>query len=320
MEQTMKLPQTSNGVTIVGTLKSKEFTTGADQNGKVFMKGKLVVQVVDNEGISEIAINVKQNMMTSAGNENKLYKSLQTVQRDYITMDMVEAAKNQPVQEGQEPLVADLIRVNGEYEQFRFADEESGELVEITRIKGTFINRLDDRSTPHSATVDIEGYLKNIRNLEDGTISFDLYPVNWAGTVSKYELKVTDPNLVPVFPTVYYEGCTAMMHANIVNKAIVENNGPAAFGAASKNVITRYVRMIEVYGGQAPTQKLDPTLAEQAIEERKKEELVIQASAQQKKQGFPAGGDNNPNTFGGSPSQEQNNNPFATGNPFAVTN
>lgn len=319
MEQTMKLPQTNNSVTVVGVLKSKEFTTGADTNGKVFMKGKLVVQVQDTDGISEILVNVKQNMMTSAGNENKLYKSLQTIQKEYITLDMVEAAKNQPVQDGQPPLTADVVRINGEYEQFRFPDEETGELVEITRIKGTFINRLDDKSTPHSATVDMEGYLKNIRNLEDGTISFDLYPVNWAGTVSKYELKVVDPNLVPVFPTVYYEGCTAMMHGNIVNKAIVENNGPAAFGQASKNVITRYVRMIEVYGGQAPTQKLDPTLTEQAIEERKKEELVMLASVQQNKQGFPAGNteQQNNNPFGGG---EQSNNPFATGNPFAVTN
>lgn len=318
--ENMKLPQTANGVTIVGLLKSKEFTTGADQNGKVFMKGKLVVQVHEADGISEISVNVKQNMMTSSGNENKLYKALQTVQKEYVTLDMVEASKNQPLAEGQQPLQADIVRINGEYEQFRFADEQTGELVEITRIKGTFINRLDDKNTPHSATVDIEGYLKNIRNLEDGTISFDLYPVNWAGTVSKYELKVVDPNLVPVFPTVYYEGCTAMMHGNIVNKAIVENNGPAAFGSASKNVITRYVRMIEVYGGQAPTQKLDPTLAEQAIEERKKEELVIQASAQQNKQGFPAGpGVENNNPFSGTPGVETNN-PFATGNPFATTN
>lgn len=303
----MKLPQTINSVTLVGTLKSKEFTTGTDDTGRIFMKGKLVVQVVEEDGINEVSVSVKQYMMTKAGGENKLYKSLQTIQKEYITLDMVEAAK----QQGNNDLVADLIKVNGEYEQFRFPDQEKSEVVEITRIKGTFINRLDKEDT-HKALVDLEGYVKNIVNKEDGTIDFDLYTSNWAGSLSKMKLSVTKPELVAVFPTVYYEGTTALFHCNIVNKAIVETGGVAAFGQASKNVVTRYIRLIDVYGGQAPTQKLDPTLAEQGITERDKEEMVMRDSLQQGKQGFPTAGNENP-------FQQQSNNPFQNNNPF-VTN
>lgn len=305
----MKLPQTLNSITLVGTLKSKEFSTGTDDTGRIFMKGKLVVQVVENDGINEIPVSVKQFMMTKAGEENKLYKSLQTIQKEYITLDMVESAK----QQGNDGLVADTVKINGEYEQFRFPDTEKNEVVEITRIKGTFINRVES-SEQHKALADVEGYVKNIVNKEDGTLEFDLYPANWAGSLSKFKLTVSNSDLVGAFQGVYYEGATAIFHCNIINKAIVENNGQAAFGTASKNVVTRYVRLIDVYGGQAPTQKLDPTLAEQAIEERRKEELVMQDSLQQNKQGFPTGNVDNSNPF----QQQINNNPFASGNPFVT--
>lgn len=306
----MKLPQTINNVTIVGTLKSKEFTTGTDESNRIFMKGKLTVQVKEEDGINELVVNVKQFMTTKSGTENKLYKALQTIQKEYISLDMVEAAK----QQGNNTLVADEIRVNGEYEQFMFPDQEKGDIVEITRIKGTFINR-NDKNEEHKALADIEGYIKNIVNKEDGTIDFDIYPSNWAGSLNKFTLSVTKPDLVSVFPSVYYEGATALIHSNIINKAIVESGGPVAFGTASKNIVTRYIRSIDVYGGQAPTQKLEPTLAEQKIEERRKEEMVMRDSLQQNKHGFPTGSTGQENPFA-----SQNNNPFAGGmeNPFVT--
>ncbi|GAA0071706.1 hypothetical protein UT300003_32310 [Clostridium sardiniense] len=244
MTTTETIRQTENKLFVLGKLKSKKFETGTDDKTGAYVKGQLTVEVDTPLGKGETKIEFRQNAKTKKGADNGLYKSLETISREYKDADTY----------GEEQ--CDLIKVEGEIGDGTYYSVRTGKFVEGIRTKGTFFNRLD---TPqdHCCKAGFEGYISEIKNIEGGELEVTIIGIGYEGIAVPIK-GIVPQNLAIPFSNIYRVGCTATLNFAIINEVITEQvQQQVGFGEGLGEIIEKHIRKIIIFGG-SPVNMANP--------------------------------------------------------------
>ena len=308
MENNVTLQQSANAGIIIGKLKDKEITFGTGkESGKAYAKGVLTVVVNTADGLNELKVNVMQMALKKDGNENGLYKALQTINAEYKTI----------IDVGEE--TADTIKIEGSLEMNDYYSKNRDEVVSTLQIKGAIINRVD-ASSEHMAKFKIGGFIETITDKEDGTADVALTSIAYGGKALPVSINVPKEG-VGAFKGMFYAGCTAEINFDLINaietSKKVDNVG---WGVGLDIVAEKRVRVNKAFGGNVlPTGYTQDQIVEvKKIRQQKLETILLEGK---EKVSTPAVENSSTVGFGvgfGAPTQIPTEfGTLAQGNPFA---
>lgn len=235
-----QIRQTENKAYVIGVLKEKKIDfKPSKKTGRLMAMGHLVV-VVDTElGKGEVKVKVQQFADKKDGSANSLYKGLQTVAQTYKSIAEV----------GEEN--ADLIKIEGQLVDETYYSVNKGDFIEKLEIKGTFINRLTDKSTPHCCKVGFEGYLSKITPKND-ELEVELIGIGYEGVATTVTGLVPNHLTVP-FQQRYVVGCTTTLNFAIINEVETRQvQAEVGFGEGLGEVIETHKIKRVIFGGGMP--------------------------------------------------------------------
>lgn len=306
----MALKETTNNVNITGVLVKKEFEylklDKKDQNGNILGKedaisGTLVLRTVDG---SEHEVKYFSRKLKRDGSENGIYKGLETVSKDYKSLEYY-------------PDNADVIRIGGSKFTPNDYKGNDGEVKSYTQISSNFANRLDQKEieiTPLEANFEIEGVVESIsdetyKNEPTGNLRVTVNVIGYDNTIVPVVVVVTE-DMVQAFREIgFYEGGFAKFTGRLINtKEVREIVEQMAFGKDNVKTVTTTVSRKEVTGGNPMgtlyENEIDEAEYQQAKSKRKLKLEEIKKSERNNSQ------TNNVNA----PKTNTTTNPF---NPFA---
>ena len=236
MENT-QLQQSNNEGIIVGKLKEKkiDFAVGKE-SGKAYAKGHLTLVVNTVDGINEIKVSVMQMALKKNGEENGLYKALQTINNEYKTI----------VEHGEE--LADTIKVKGSLEMNDYYNKNKDEVSSFLQVKGTIMERVDTTSE-HMAKFKIGGFIETITDKEDGTADVAMVSIAYGGKALPVTVNIPKEGVAP-FKGMFYPQCTADINFDLVNAVVVtKTSETVGWGQAFETVAEKRVRVNRAFGG-----------------------------------------------------------------------
>lgn len=236
MENT-QLQQSNNEGIIVGKLKEKkiDFAVGKE-SGKAYAKGHLTLVVNTVDGINEIKVSVMQMALKKNGEENGLYKALQTINNEYKTI----------VEHGEE--LADTIKVKGSLEMNDYYNKNKDEVSSFLQVKGTIMERVDATSE-HMAKFKIGGFIETITDKEDGTADVVMVSIAYGGKALPVTVNIPKEGVAP-FKGMFYPQCTADINFDLVNAVVVtKTSETVGWGQAFETVAEKRVRVNRAFGG-----------------------------------------------------------------------
>lgn len=146
-----KLRQSVNEVNIEGYLNSMNLKADTDRNGKEYIGGSFEIRLDDS---NIIPVEVFSHKLTKDGNENKVYKGLETAMSKYIDATKVEHYTE-----------ATKVRVNkGSIKTNEFVGGQNNEVLSATKYATNFINSVDNPDEfGTKATFKIEVAIRDIK-------------------------------------------------------------------------------------------------------------------------------------------------------------
>lgn len=206
MSETIELNQSKNTVEVTGLLKSVNFER-KEINEKAAITGNAVVEVVDGDKVNNIRVEVFSYKYTKNGTENKLYKGLVTVSDDFKTID----------KHGRDE--ADLVRVTGKLSGNAYAS--NGDVIQSTRIQGTFFNRVEneDHSALAQVVLAINGFTDKMDadGMPTGTKNVEAYFVEYGNRIGKVVGLQVEGELADQFEELFAKGDTTELTMKIQN-------------------------------------------------------------------------------------------------------
>lgn len=151
----VKLKEGFNKAFIVGTLveknlESKPYTDNQTGATVERIMGTISVRTGENEVHQ---IRLRQNKMKKAGGENTLYKALETINNEYVSVADTESNPE---------LVPTQLSVQGSIVNNEYYGQD-GQLRQYQQIQGLFVNRLREQDDPTPrATFEVEIFVKNV--------------------------------------------------------------------------------------------------------------------------------------------------------------
>lgn len=267
--------QTVNKATVVGILKDKKIDFKVSSTGRQMAIGKLVVVCNTPLGKGEVEIKVMQMETKKDGTPNALYKALQTIENTYRT-EVTHGEGN-----------GEVIKVEGQLEDGTYYSVNKGDFVEKLEIKGTFINRVDEKEA-HGCKVNIEGLISSITPVND-ELEVEIVGIGYEGVAMPVKAMIPS-NLVADFQSKYAVGCTTSLYISILKTVITEEvSDEAFFGDKFGEKITRSVTKKIIFGGSnvkyaGTVGAINPETAKQGLAirqaklESKKEDAIKRTS------------------------------------------
>lgn len=235
------LKEAENKIEIEGLLLEKDVRTGKSAAGKEFMSVKLQVETKPNEQhtVELFAMKLKAN-----GEENGIYKSLETVANEYKAVKDV----------GREE--ADYVTTSTGKIQLNDYVGGDGQLRSFPQISATFINRVENREPEPKATFKVEAVVDRVveeidkpTEEETGRAILHTYIALYNGKVIPFEFKVNKDGASYVIDN-YEKGDTVYIYGDIINKSEKHvKKIEAAFGQDTEEVTYNYIREFQVVGG-----------------------------------------------------------------------
>lgn len=159
-----------NNFKLAGRLVSKAITLGKNKDTKMnWMMAVLQIEVGKNKRVD---LSIFANEKTSSGNDNKIFKSLQTIQSEYMSMNSTIKNKRNMVPGGKEPEpIKDEATTVSTIEECTFVRcnkgvtlqmnryVREGEVNENFKLSANFVNRVDNPDEQESY---IEGSLSGM--------------------------------------------------------------------------------------------------------------------------------------------------------------
>lgn len=294
MVESSVLREGQNSVEIVGKVKriNLEEKTST-RTGKDYISGTVVVEVREDNRVSNLNVRVFSNKLKNNGEINGLYKGYKTVKDEFQ--------------------VGDLIKVNGSLRLEEFYNQQ-GTLTSFNSVSATFFNRLKEEER-QKAIATLEVVVENFtpesdsEGLPTGRMLIDAFNVGYNGRIIPLQNLVISEELYKPFKTMYFPGNTGRITLKINNYAELEKTEveevQTGFGSserAEENVITNYVSELEIIGGDLPYDDGVNDYSPQDIEQaHKNRELALQQLKQQytatsEPTGFGNSGNVNENT------------------------
>ena len=305
----MTLPQLTNSVEIVGTLKSVALEKLVSKNGsnKKYIKGTVSITSNADGKVHEHRISVFQMEKNKAGAVSKLYTGLETIINEYKAADVVGIEN------------ADRLRVTGELQSNEYYNKD-GEFKGFNDIKGVFFNRLDETTDgPDKAMASVEVFVKGFAPVmieETGEITHhtvSAYTIGYNESVVELRKVVVGNALVDAMVDLYPDNTTGRLTLKLNNYVdIIESTpqeAPVAMshGFGSEETVeqsrtfNRYTNNLEITGGDLPFEEPKALTEEQIEEALRKLALSREELKQNAKAPAPATPATNTGFGGGAP-------------------
>lgn len=323
----MELRQSENKALVVGKLMDMGVTTGITKKGDNYVSVSLIIQ-----SMIEGKKNENEVKLFATEKSAKLYPSYLTIANEYKSAKMV----------GLE--AADRIRVNGELAFEKSVSKKTGKVVTYRKIRGVFVNRIDDVTIPDEVGAEVECVIVGQEpecdkdGVETGRLKVKLLTVGYDNNITEFDKTFVPEDLAQQFPTIYSENDTALLVFNVYNYSEAKENTEEVslgFGRKLNNDIgsnNTFVNEVCIIGGNMPTFENNYSVEEieymKTLLKLKNDELMGQANNQgatgsglgqnNKPSGFGRGLGQNTNTNTNPPAQEElpNNNVADDDIPF----
>lgn len=247
MTDQRKLRELTNAVRITGTLKEMNLEVKPNKKDPTVkqIQGNIVVLSVVDGKVNEHRVEL------FAKETSKLFKGYETVKNEYKSADVVGVEN------------ATRLTVTGSVDGNDYYGQD-GQLREVNRVRGLFVNRVDDPSIQDEAIAQIELVVKNLRPLTDregietGEYGIDAFTVGYNQSVIVLKNLIVGADLAEVITSNYQIGSTGKLTFNINNYAeVVEKPVSADAGGFGIQVeigdeVKNYVRNLKVVGGFPP--------------------------------------------------------------------
>lgn len=253
------------GILVSKGLEKKVVTQNVNNvpTQKEIISGNIVLRTKDG---SEIEVEYYTARLNKQGNENKLYKGLETVITEYKSL------------ENSTDGTSDIIRIGGAELKVNDYKGQDGELKSFAKVKANFANRLslqDIELTPQVATFEAEGLIAKIKDemiKEEitGNLIIEMEIFGYEGTIIPVKLFVPQSIVEGFRSSGYYDGCVAKLSGNIINtKANETVTEQVAFGTPITKTITKTIKRFEVTGGNQPKTIYDLKITEEEYNQAK---------------------------------------------------
>ena len=294
------LRQAKNEVTLVGvvqesTLEQKTFNKKDGSGTYEAISGNITLKTGEDETQS-ISYFIKQ--LTADGKENRVFKALNTVMNDLVTLADIA----QGLTEGE----ATRLECQGELSLNEYRAQD-GEVKSFPRINGRFSpRRFKDGKFEPKATFDIEGIVKSVKpeiykGEETGRLKINLYVPLYGGKIIPLQF-VTDESIkdsdIDYLNDYFLPGTSVNLAGRLVNKS-KEITRTIEMGFGANKVETTYERTREfvvtgglIYeeGGEHEKKIFDVSLLKEALANRERHLATLRerdtSKKEEKKLGF----------------------------------
>jgi hypothetical protein len=241
-----KLKESINKVTITGRVMEIESRTGVNKNGVPYIGGTIRIETSPD---NIIPISFYASEKTSKGEQNRLYKSLETVVTDYKTVhehgdqaDIVEATN---------------VRI-GENIFFPTSDR----MVRGFQLNGAFFNR-NNAASPKNEFIVSGEIVEVVEDIKDdvptGTLTVRLLVIGYNDKANILDFKVEDPAGVNYIKATFSAGMEVKVTGTvIIDETIEEIKEETAFGEPIVNTIRRTERKLLITSATAPVESSIP--------------------------------------------------------------
>lgn len=236
------MEQTLNKVNVVGKLVKMDFEEKVGEKGD-YIKGDLILRTVDG---SEIEVGYFANKFTKEGKESGLYKGLQTIMTEYVSLE-------------QDKENADVIKIGGaEFNINDYLSSKDSTLKSYNQISAKFANRLQEKEielNPQTATFEISGVITKLqpemyKEVPTGNGEVHLDIIGYEGKLIPIKLIIPESLTQGFGSAGFYETGFAKFSGNIINTTEVEEIvEKQSFGADIHKTITKTIKRFEVTGG-----------------------------------------------------------------------
>lgn len=229
-----------NKVILSGTIASIESRTGIDKNGNTYLAGKLTVEAGPD---NLIPVDFYSKEKKNDGNDNGIYKSLQTVVNDYKTIE--EHGRDEA--DGIEVNLAEIS------ENFFYSGER---FIRDFKIKAPFYNR---KAAPENkAEFTIEAEIMQVvdevvNDVPTGAVIIRGLVVTYGDRANVLDFKLEDEKGVAYAKASFVPGQQVKLHGEIiVREEIIEKETSVAFGDPIVEEKRRTERVLLVTSASAP--------------------------------------------------------------------
>lgn len=314
------MQETLNNVFIAGQLVKVDLepkkVNVKDEKGNIVgqddaLSGSLILRTTDG---SEHEVSYYSRKTKKDGTANKNYSALETVKREYKSLEHF-------------PNEADVVRIgSGQFSVNDYKSQRDGEVKTYIGTKANFVNRLSDKdleTTPLEGKFEIEGVVESIkeesyRNEATGNYRIVVNVLGYNGTIIPVTVTVVKEMAEAFMGAGFFEGGYAKFTGKLVNtKETQEVREEMAFGEANVKVVTKTVSRFEVTGGSPMGMPADNKIEDAAYEQAKSKRKLKLKEIKEKENNSSQSSNTGNNPFGGGQSQptQPSGNPFA--NPFA---
>ena len=200
----------TNQVALQGTLIKKEVSQGTNKSGKEYLGIELTIRTKENE---EHIVRMYSNKHTKDGQVSKIYESMETVAREYLSADMQGIGIEN----------ADKVSIrNGEISVNRYVDK-MGELRESRRLTTKFCSRVEGQVEGKSEFA-LAGVVESVvpkMNMEDEIELLKLtliVPKGYNNLIDKVEVVVRDTSFFEYIEENFTKGVVVRVGGNVVNR------------------------------------------------------------------------------------------------------
>lgn len=262
-----KLKEGFNKAYLVGTLVEKNIESKPYTDNKTGATVERLMGTISiRTGESEVhQVRLRQNKMKKAGGENALYKALETINNEYVSVADTESNPE---------LVPTVLSVQGSITNNEYYGAD-GQLRQYQQIEGLFVNRLreQDDATPR-ATFEVEVFVKNTTPEMEGDEETGRAIVNaWIPTYSAvipYKF-ATIKEGADFFLNDVESNSTLKVYGQIVNKREKHvKQVPSGFGAPIEEVTFSFTTESLIMNASLPYEEEDmkrfkPELIKEAL-------------------------------------------------------
>lgn len=236
-----QIRQADNKVNLEGVLKELQL----EEKNEV-INGNVIIQTGENEAHT---VSVYANKLTKSGTENRAFKGLQTVMREFVSIaSLMKEGKTYEEAVDQ----ATKVRV-GNASLGRNEFYTNGEFVSNPQISGNFFNRVEKDFNPR-AEFEIECFFEKIRkeiknDEETGRVIVDAIVPLYGGKVVPMQFVATDEETAEYIEMHYEKNRTGHIWGDIVNTAERKTLKKSGFGKDREDVKVNFTRELVITGG-----------------------------------------------------------------------
>lgn len=305
MAEQNTLRKADNEVTVEGLLQEVRIKSDKTGDGREFIGGEIDIEVSEGSVHTFRVFSMKHK---KDGSDNSIYKGLETVKDEYLSIAKV----------GREN--ADKVRVTAGQLGVNDYIGTDGQIKTFPQLSTNFINRVqaNDVFDPKSE-FEVELFVQSVVDEtnrdgeETGRVKVKGYVPQFGGGIAPLEF-VADGEGAEYIRDTYESGNTVKIYGEIINKVeITKTVEEVGFGKPKEKIKRNFVREFLITGGSEPYDEdnantYDPKVIKKALTEREVYlEGLIKKAEEKDKSGNKSSKKEDKKGFGSKPNEKKTN-------------